>query len=108
MEMDTDQHRRLIQEPRRDAAAIVFLVGLIALFTAPFVLARSCESPLLPLGLGAGPALLAASILIRSARTSAAAAAAVLGVALFLLELVIWFFVSLDHCPLQLGASTLP
>lgn len=96
-------HRRVIQDPRRDAAAVAFLVGLIAFAWIPSLLAGVCEQSLFHLGLVAGPALLVAPIIIRSARTSAAIAATALFIFLLIVEGGIYFFVSLDECPLRLG-----
>ena|SRR5688572_22494240 len=95
--------RRLVQDPRRDAAAIVLLFGLIVFCGAPFLLGRMCDSPLVLPGLAVGPALLAASILIRSSRGWAFAGAGLIFVLLFVVEVLVGFVVSVDHCGLQLG-----
>ena|SRR5688500_15410166 len=104
MEMLADP-RRLIQDPRRDIAALLTLIGFLAFFAVPFFAGRVCELPTaygLPL-LSLAPALLVAPIFIRSERALAAAGAVVLFVVLFVFQLVIAFFVALDHCGLQIG-----
>lgn len=94
---------RLIQDPRRDAAAIVLLVGLIVFFGAPFLLGRFCESSLVLPGLAVGPLLVAAPTVIRSQRGSSIAVAVVVFVLAFVVEVAVGFFVSIEHCGLELG-----
>ncbi len=106
--MRTEGTRRIIQDPRRDAAAVVLLLGLIAFFAIPILEGRVCDMPTVP-GvplLMIGPILLAAPIVIRSSRGTAIASAIALFVVLFVIDLGIYFLAGLDHCGLQLGAGT--
>jgi hypothetical protein len=104
MKMRTDP-RGLIQDPRRDTAALLSLIGFIAFFAVAFLVGRACELPtayaLPPLAIA--PALLVAPIFIRSERARSAVGAVVLFVVLFVFQIASALFVSLYHCGLELG-----
>jgi hypothetical protein len=92
----------LVEDRRRDAAAVVAVVGLVVFLGAPLLLGRICESPVAPLTM-VGPALVVAPIVIRNPIRSRFVIASVLWAPLFVLELGASFFFSLDHCGLDLG-----
>ena len=94
----------LIQDPKRDAAAIVLLIGLLVSAVVPLLVDHYCQSSIgIPL-LWLGPTLLAASIVIRNPTGWNIVLGTVLAIPLFIIEGIAAFVLSSpEHCPLILG-----
>ena len=95
---------RFIEDPRRDAAAIVFLLGLLVCGVAPVLIDHYCRSSFALPALLAGPLLVAASFVVRRSGRGVTAFAILAFLASFLaVGFVALLFSSPEHCPLILG-----